>query len=331
MSLIKAAIVYSAEIPVDADTLHNHLSERSFLPPMTYQAESAGFVPPVGADTGCGLVATFPGGMAFSVRIDEKILPASVVRDRVDAAIEEHKKQTGVTKVGKKTRAEIRANTMNELLAIALVRTRAIITCFYHCESKQLIVATGSKKLADTCTSLLIQAVGSVKTSTIHVSGVKHGLTTRLKNWIYSEGADEFTAPEGEQIGFGEFRPVDNVVLAGTGEDRRKMSISVGDLMINSGGILEAIQKGSEVKSLGLSAGTVSFRLTDDFHFKSIEHVTVEDDSDDETEYSWASKAAIEVAALHEAINAMLEMFAYKAPEQSAEATTDAQQEGGAA
>ena len=320
MSLIKAAIVYKAHVPTDAIALHNHLAEKPFTPPMTLQMQSAGFVPPPGAETGFSLVAEFAGGLAFAVRIDEKIIPASVVRSRVDEEISQIKKNDGIKTIGKARRTEIRDQVMATLLATALVRTRAIITCFYHVERQHLMVSTTSKKLADICTSLLIQAVGSVKTETIHVSGVKHGLTTRLKHWLNVE-AGEYSEPgNGEKSGFGEFQPVDNVALATSGEVRRKMAVSVGDLMINREGILEAIQRGFEVKSLGLATAAIAFRLTDDFQFKGITHQI-----DDESEYesAWGGEAAIEIGNLSQAIEQMTEMFAYK--EQAQEAAQEGQ------
>lgn len=72
--LIKAATVYVADIPIDADTLHNHLAEKPFTECLQMQTRSVGFVPP---SEGCSLVAEFPGGIAFRVRIDEKIIPGS--------------------------------------------------------------------------------------------------------------------------------------------------------------------------------------------------------------------------------------------------------------
>lgn len=312
MSLIKSAIVYKAEVPTDATTLHNHLAERSFQPPSSLEASSAGFVPPPGADSACGLVATFAKGLAFAVRVDEKVIPGSVVRAKTDEAVAKFIEQNG-RKPGKVAKKDIKEQVMLELLAVALVRTRAIITCYYHAEKQHLVVSTTSKKLADICTSLLIMAVGSVKTQTIHVSGVKHGLTTRLKNWIHQEADNDFTPSEGEQVGFGNFTPADNVALTSSVE-KRKITVNAGDLMVSKDGILEAILKGAEVRSLGLATDNLSFRLTDDFHFKSIEHGVV-DDADDESSSTWEANAAIEMANLCEAIDAMAEMFAYKEEE----------------
>lgn len=313
MSLIKSAIIYKAQIPTDPDLLHSHLSEQAFTPPMSTQAISAGFAPVVGADVGCHLVATFPGGLAFAVRVDEKILPGSVLRAKQQEALKQFEHDNG-RKPGKILTKDIKEKVHMELLAVAMVKTTAVINCFYRSEAGHLVINTTSKRLADICTSLLIQAVGSVKTETIHVSNVKHGLTTRLKNWLKAEDDAEYTAPDGEQSGFGDFEPASNVAMTTTGEIKRKLSLSVDNLSTNLDGLIEAITKGYEVTSLGLDGENISFRITDEFRLKGIRFVM--DDEPSEEDDVWAATAGVEVAILGKAIDAMIEIFSYKQDEE---------------
>ena len=289
--LIKAAIVYKATIPTDATALHNHLAEQSFTDLLALEIKKAGFVPPT---DGCRLVAGFPGGLAFRVRLDEKIIPASAIQKEVNRVATDIQAATG-RKPGKKERAELNEQAIVTLAAHAFARTSAL-TCFYDIDSGYLIVPTTSKKLADIAVSLLVHAVGSVKTETINVSGVKHGLTTRLKTWLQSEG-DE---------GFGRFEPCAEVALA---QEERRITVKMGSLEGAREGLTDALGKAFQVTSLGLTLdGETEFRLTENFRLKRIQFVhepTTEDDV-------FAAEAMLEVRAV---VTELCTMLAYKEPE----------------
>lgn len=293
MKLIKSAIVYKAQIPVDAATLHNHLSERAFQPPLQLQARSAGFVPPTEGDR---LVAEFGGGLAFSVRVDDKVVPGSTWKSRTEERVAEIQKETG-RKVGRKQRREIKDQVYTVLLAQALTKTTAVIPCFYESVSGFLIVATTSKKLADLCVSQLVHAVGSVKTETIHVSDVKHGLTTRLQKWLDSEGDDEV---------FAGFHPCDEAALV---QEKRKVSVRMTSLQAARAGLEEALLSGFSVTSLGFALADMEFRLTSDFHLKGISFV---EDADPSSEELWGAAAALQVRHVGEVVSRLCELLGYK-------------------
>lgn len=304
--LIKAAIVYKATIPTDATALHNHLAEQSFTDLLQLEIKKAGFIPPTDS---CRLVAEFPGGLAFRVRADEKIIPVSAIHKEVNRLADEIQKTTG-RKPGKKERAELKEQALVTLAAHALARTSAL-TCFYDIDSGYLIVPTTSKKLADIAVYLLVHAVGSVKTETINVSDVKHGLTTRLKTWLQSEGEE----------GFGRFEPCAEVALA---QEDRRITVKMGSLEGARQGLEDALSKGFAVTSLGLTLdGETEFRLTENFRLKRIQFVHEPTDADD----VFAAEAMLEVRAVVEVVTELCTMLAYKEPEGDGEAQTV---EGGA-
>jgi len=298
---IKAAIVYKAEIPTDTTILHNHLAEKEFQPPMPMELVSRGFVPVDETEHGCLLAVAFPGGLAFRLRIDEKILPASVVNAEVAKAIEIIRHNEG-RKPGKKERYEIKDAVLAALAQRALVRTTASITCYYHTESGYLIIPTTSKKIADACTSMLIRAVGSVKTETIHVSDVKHGLTTRLKQYLDDEDCGAF----------GSFQPCDEAALADT--MKRKISVKMNYLHMAREGLTVALTQGFNVTSMGFYWNGVDFRLTEEFRLRGIEHPS-DPGAEDVT---WASEAAIQTKAVADIVNELVELLSYKTPEAEA-------------
>lgn len=295
-TLIKSARVYKAEIPTDPTTLHNHLSENSFTECMDLQARSVGFVPP---DEGCSLVSPFPGGLAFRVRIDEKIIPGAVVNAEVEKRAKLIRETTG-RKPGKKERAAIKEEVLTDLCKRALVRTTASVTCYYHADSGYLIIPTTSQKVTDLCTSLLVQAVGSVKTETLHVSEVKHGLTTRLSKWL-----------EQDDDPFGRFDPTDLVVLE---SEKRRVSAKMTYLRTANEGIREALRAGFRVESIGLTdmETDVSFCLTHDFKLRGIDHPPASPDGE---KPMFEAQAAIEVSHVVGIVAELVKMLEYKEPE----------------
>lgn len=297
--LIKAAIVYKAHVPVDRSALHNHLAEKSFAEILLTQSLSVGFVPP---RDDCGLVTEFPGGLAFRVRIDEKILPASAIRRELDQRVAFIFKSSG-RKVGKKERAEIKEYVTLDMLARAFVKTSELM-CYYQIATNLLIVPTTSRKLAGMMVSQLVQAVGSVKTETIHVSDVKGGLTTRLKNWLDHESG-EFSTGEG----FGVFHPCGDVALA---QAERRVTIKMDALQAASSALNEAIGQGFGVTSLGLADEDGNeFRLTEQFHLKRISLTTKPEDQDD----LFAAQAALEVSAVGGIVTKLCDLLGYEEPE----------------
>lgn len=305
MKLIKNAIVYKAEIPSNGEDLHNHLSEKSFTPPLSMQIGSAGFVPPF--EQGCSLVREFIGGLVFTLRHDEKVIPSSTVNLEVKARIQKIT-DSQCRKVDKHERAEIKDQVYLEMCTRALVRT-TVVNCFYHRQTGFLIVATSSKKMADMAVSQLVHAVGSVKTETINVSDVKGGLTARLKNWL----PDHANEVDGEPDAFGAFEPCGEVSMVDTA--KQKISIKVESLNSTENALRDAINGGYNVTSIRLDQGLCSFRLTSDFYLRGIDIPDNDHMSD-----GFESDAQWEVANATAIMTDLCAMFAYKAPEQSREA-----------
>lgn len=293
MKLIKAAIVYKATIPTDTATLATHLAEHPFNECMELQARSVGFVPPT--DDTDGLVQAFPGGFAFRVRIDEKIIPAGTIKAEVQKQVQLIKETTGRT-AGKKERADIKDQVTTDLCRRALVRTKASVTCFYDIADSHLIVSTASKAIADMCTTLLVQAVGSVKTETINVSEVKHGLTTRLQKWL-AEDDDAF----------GAFQPCDDVALAAEG---RKIAVKMSSLQQARKGLNEAMATGFQVTSISFHFAGMDFRITSDFHLKGV--AFIENELPEEEENLWAVDASVQVKKVSNVINELASLLSYK-------------------
>lgn len=293
MQFIKSASVYKATIP-SAELLKTHLAEKPFTDPMPTEATSVGFVPRESGE----LVTEFHGGLSFQVRIDEKIVPASVVKTETEKVVKKIAQEQG-RKVGRKERKDITEGVVMSLRAVALVKT-AVIACYYNTNDEYLIIPTTKQRFCDVITSSLIDAVGSVKTQTIHVSNVKQGLTTRLQDWLASEGESE---------SFGDFHPHGDVSLT---DGSQKLTAKMVSLQTANDGLQEAIKKDFRVTSIGLQMGETSFRLTHDFKFRSIE--TLQTEEGDQSENIWAHLASVEVLIISAVLNKLCDMFGYKPP-----------------
>ena len=304
--IIKSAIVYNAELP-SAELLEGHLKEHDFCEAMRLQTRAVGFVPR--EDFG-PFIETFPGGIAFTLRIDQKLIPTSVVRAEVDRRAKEIFAQQG-RKVGKAERKQLRGEVIDAFAANALIQT-TLITAFHHTESNYLIVPTTSAKLAQEVVSQLVHACGSVKTTTINVSSVKQGLTTRMRAWL-----------QGDVENFEGMEP-NNVATLESGSYR--VTVKMDELDSARAGLTEAFDRGFEVKSLGLEIFDVgTFTLTSDFRLRSISLVTAPIDGvgQEGEDPGFAGQAALDVASIHQIVKQLCTMFEYKEGEAPSDTTAN--------
>lgn len=291
MKLIKNAIIYKAELPA-AHLLSDHLAERLFSDPQPTEAGSLGFI-----KRGENLVDVYPGGLAFTVRMADKIIPAAAVKAEVEKRAKALAESTGRIKVPKSIRREIADEVTLEFRLKALVKVTEV-TAFYNLQTRHLIVATSRQKVADSVTSLLVHAVGSVKTETINVSSLKHGLTTRIGAWLAGNDDDAF----------GDFNPIGEIALS---MDGQKVSVKVMSLENAKQGLTEALSSGMTVDSVRLcSHSELTFKMTSDFHLKSIDFPSSDDSV--EAEDMWLHEASVQVVHVSGLITALEELFSYK-------------------
>lgn len=295
--LIKNALTYRAHIPSGL-LLQDHLEEHAFVECLPSQAASYGFVEPIERE---GLIVDFDTGICFAVRFDSKVVPSSAVKAETDKRCAAERDARG-RQVGKKERAEIKEQVLSEFYAKAFVRTK-IVRCFYHTESKTLIVPCGQGD-SDRIVSLLVRACGSVKTETIWVSSQKQGLTTRLRDYVDQGLTGVYGNPS-----FDNFNLEGNVELK---LEKQKLSIKVTDIDNALEGLHEALKRGFQVESIGLSDGDAcSFRLTHGLNIKAIslpaDYLAGEHDGD-----LFRAAAAFEVANVAALTEKLCTMFGYK-------------------
>lgn len=307
MRLIKNAIVYRASLP-DAEALAMHLAEKPFTPVLESHQSSCGFIQ---HPTTKELVSQFPGGYAFRMRLDAKPISKRAIDLATWEKVQAQQEELGRELVREEVDA-IKVALVEEAVKTTLPE-RAELDAYYHIESRTLLVPTTSKDMASRMLFMLIEACGAVETSTIHVSNIKGGLTTRLQDYFGNDNSEAF---DGFKLG-------DSVVMKGS---QGRASFDLDNLDHARAGLLEALKAEMQAERLELChADTVNFKLTKDFHLRGISFIADESaeevDIEDATEL-WQHHAGMQVLLLVATVQALCDLFGY----QEKEAATSGEQ-----
>ncbi|HLV16017.1 MAG TPA: recombination-associated protein RdgC [Pseudomonas sp.] len=301
MKIIRNAIVYKAQLP-RIELLAQHLQELPFEPLGETFICRAGFIP--NQVTG-ELVTPIEGGLSFTLRYDEKILPKGPVKAAVQSALDAEVEELG-RELSKDEAEAITDRVMTDLIANALPKT-TIVHAFYAEADQFLVINTTNKKLAGILVGELVKVCGSVTTTTIHISDIKGGLTARLRKYLIVDSR----AFEGFTLG-------DSCLLK---HKRNKASFDLDNLDDARKGLIEALDAEMQVERLELAHGEMSFKLTKDFHLRGLEFFgeLTEDElaerEDLDAAMLWRTEASVQLLQLAAAIRALCDLLGYKEPE----------------
>lgn len=307
-NLLKSVISYKAVLPAMDKAIEefrgHQFEESNFI-----SAVSLGFELLDGE-----FCQPFPSnkGYSFAVRIDSKTPPASAVKRKLDEIVERIKLDEGLNKVGRARKKEIKEDIEQDI-RFRMPATSKTIYCLYHAEQETLLISNSSKGNADLVTSLLLEALGSIKATTIYISGISDGLTNRLKWWL-----DDNNLAFGSDISVG-----DTCVLKGANKER--ISVSGEDLR-KYNDLKEGLDNFMTCESLSLSLACgeegIGFTLTKDFNIKGIQHQPVENEEVEENEdLAYAGRVECEIRALTviSILNALTKIFDNKEGEKNNE------------
>ena len=285
-------MTYSAEVHASVEELEERLPHFTGLG--EHQRQDSGFVNVIPDQD--ARVLKVPGGWAICLREDTKGVPAEEVNKAANEKVAAIQEATG-RKVGKRELREIKADVIHDLLPRAFARQR-LTYVLYSERTQRLFVNTGSQKAADLVMTHLVDCLKSLKTSTVHVSEPKMGLTTRLSNWLADKDEDDC---------FGTMEPSAEVVMK---SHDRKWAIKAESLRSVADTLREAINGHATVDSIGFAMDNgVTFRITADLRVKGVKHRMVEDDQDTEISHCWVSQLASEIVTLDDIIDVMLDLL----------------------
>ncbi len=120
------------------------------------QAQSLGWAPPRGL-AGAPLVEDIGGHWLMKLMIEQRVLPGSVVKRRVDEIAAQIEQQTG-RKPGKKQIKDLKEQAAQELLPMAFTKQSAIKVWFAPAQHL-LMIDAGSAARAEEVVTLLIKAL----------------------------------------------------------------------------------------------------------------------------------------------------------------------------
>ena len=320
MTMLKNAIVLKALLP-EIGLLRQQLDAVEWGEIAETEFRRDSFIPGQGGEK----VADFPSGYSLCLRCEEKMIPRGAIHAAVLKRAEELTEELGEP-LEEEAMDQLFADVGMEICKQAFVKTR-YVQSFYHVESEFLFINTTSAGDVDRFMGALVKLAGKVQTVTIHISGVKNGVTTRLEQLISANG-DPDARPFGKleaddmarlrrKLAPGE--PVENVTYKGT-------------WLADNDELLNQLRDGFEVEEIGLTypPAAMSFRLTHQFRFKGIDFAPQEpedESGEDDEAHNWRMMAMREVEGMVGVVTELCELMEYEQPVLEAVADDDTEQE----
>jgi recombination associated protein RdgC len=246
---------FEKEFTHDADTLHDELSAKPFTECSATQRESMGWVPPLGKKSEA-YTHSANNFILMTMARQERLLPASVVREELDERVIEIQDREN-RKVGSKEKKELRERIEDELLPRAFTRTQKL-DAWIDVKGGWLVINTPSATRAEAFSTLLRKTIGTLPV----VPPKSEAVSPILTDWL-----TKYESPEPFEIG-------DECELKGTGDDQsiaafRKHELGTDEVKSN-------LETGKNVSKLALVWDKkVSFVVGDDLIVKKLKFLDV--------------------------------------------------------
>lgn len=274
--------------PVTFDALDSVLKEDIFTPCCASQEKSVGWVPPRGHAHGA-LVEVVGGQWIMKLRIETKVLPASVVKRKVAEMVEKIDATEG-RKVGKKERKDLTEEARQQLLPRAFTKVKDV-QVWVGAARHLLCIDAGSDVVADDVMNVLGHITGieytALATKTFPSSAMAHWLATK-------------EAPQG-------FTVDRECELKAPDESRAVVRYSRHALDTNE--VVGYVEGGLRPTRVALTwRDRVSFVLTEDWDIKKIEFldsVFIDGQSDNEDKFD--ADVEIFTGEMHDLLNDLID------------------------
>lgn len=286
---MKNAHIFRAQLPSIAD-ISDMLAQIPAREPEPSTPSTHGFAPhPV---TGELATPLGDGSFAFCVLSHQKVMPRAAVKLAAAKRLAELESSLGRPS-NSRERSEIVADVVAEMLPTAFVQQKLTV-CYYSHQQQILTVDTASNAAAQLALSLLLKAAGSIKTTTIHIDGIKVGLATELRKSL-----------ENNSESIGPFSVGGNLQLSGMdGEVVRYKGIE--PLLHDE--LLSHLTHGYKVEKIALANDAIRFNLHHDFRISGIS-VERNDDEEMDAAAAWRAQAGASLILLCDAVNAICDLF----------------------
>jgi len=234
--------------------LHEALETRKSRGCGQMELASEGWAMPLGLE-GQMLVHETDGRLMICLRREDKVLPASLVRELLDAKAFEIEQQAG-RPVGRKERAELKDQLMQELLPRALVKASHTYA-FIDPKAGWLVVNAGSSRKSEELIMLLRKTLGTLN---VVLPQAKSSPESAMTGWLM----DDSGLPAG-------FVLEDECELRSVGEVTSTVRCRYVD--IASSEVRAHVLAGKRVHKMGMGwQEKVSFVLNDDLSIRRIKY-----------------------------------------------------------
>lgn len=297
---MKNVITFSTKLP-NVYELEDKLKQ-CLLPPMTdLSAVLHGFIPHPYGD-GERLVLPYEGGYSFAVQTDEKIIPKTLVAQKVAAKMKQLRDEQGIESFSKSDKKTLTEEVYLSLLPTALHKSKVTI-CHFNPKAELLLVDSSSDGVASNVVRLLIKALGSLKTTTIHISDLKIGLSKHLAGYLEEIPVEGIIAFNGFAVG---------TDLKLIGPDKEKVAFSkLDDVQSRKEELLTLLDQGYRINEIALSQSSTQFKLTENFIIKGVKQTTDTGDQYETAYEQFQQESAVKLVLIADIIQTLCSMFGY--------------------
>jgi recombination associated protein RdgC len=253
LSLFKNLIVYriAAGWSVSATQMQESLEKARFVECGATQPISRGWVEPRGV-AHAPLAEVVAGQVLLKLVTEQKVLPGTVVKRRVDEMAAQIEKTTG-RKPGKKQKKELKEDAVLELLPQAFTK-QAAINVWLDAEHMLLLVDASSPARADDVVTLLVQSFEGLSIS--HVNTVESAAVAMTRWLATGEPPQGFTVDRECEL---------------KSADEMKSVVRYARHPLDTDEVRRYVAEGKLPTKLALTwQGRVSFLLTDTMQIKKI-------------------------------------------------------------
>lgn len=250
---------------LSAEELDEKLSPGAFRPCGSLELSSYGWVPPLGRH-GIQLTHATNGDIMVCARKEEKVLPASVVRERVAEKVTEIE-EAEMRTLKRKERDQIKDEILQELIPRAFTRS-SVTYAYISPRTGQILVDSSGAKKAEELLSALRNALGTLP---VIPMATKQSPAVVMSGWVSRD------------IDSGEFALGTECELHEAGEEGGVVRCRKQDLAADE--IQSHLEAGKKVEKLALTwAERVSCVLADDLSIRRLrfEDVVLEELGDAE-------------------------------------------------
>lgn len=235
------------------ENLEPQLQSLSFKPCASILPMSVGWQAPVGQSETAPLIHSANGIYLIALRIEEKILPNTVIRDQLQEKVSEIQTEQN-RKLSSKEKASLKDDIYSSLLPRAFSKN-SIILAMIDPKQKQLMIDTSSRGKAEEFITFLRKSVGSLPVAPLETANPSLIMT----KWLKTQQSPK------------QFEIAESCLLHDSKVDGATIRCSKQDLL--SENIQAFIKDGMEVNQLQLQwKQHLTFTLRDDFSITQIKY-----------------------------------------------------------